>query len=204
MCKIRQTMQTNIWRAATCLRAKRYGDCKIYFLNVLKCLGVRALRGLPPRFIQQSEPVRLKFATHNTHLRSRTDVWGGIWNWVRNARWAATTQSLGMNAPTAIARAVDHAFSATANRRGAEWGQLGKKLPPPLLLHYRRRSEFHQFLTAHLWKSGGCFATPCIIQLWMASLNSHLTIFIFWENCCKIYTFTALCTRLLIHGDRQN
>lgn len=29
MCKIRQTLQTNIWRAAACLRAKRYRDCKI-------------------------------------------------------------------------------------------------------------------------------------------------------------------------------
>lgn len=171
---------------------------------ISKCIDVFRCKGLPPRFIQQSEPVRLKLATHKTDLRFGTDEWGGIWNWVRNARWAATTESLGMNVSTAIARAFDHAFSAIANGRGAEWGQLGKKIPPPLLLHYRRRSEFHQFLTARLWKSGGCFAAPCIIQLWMASLNSHWTIFIIWENCCKIYTFTALCTRLLIHGDGQN
>lgn len=146
------------------------------------CFGVRGTTR-PSTAFHTTEPVRLKFATHNTDLRFGTDVWGGIWNWVRNACWVTTTESLGMITSTAIACAFNHAFSATANGRGAEWGQLGKKLPPPFLrVHYRHRSEFHQFLTAHLWKSGGCFAAPCIIQLWMPSLYCHWTIFIFWEN----------------------
>lgn len=141
MCKIRQALQTNIWRAAACLRAKHYGNSKILFLNVLMCFGVRGTTR-PSTAFHTTEPVRLKFATHNTDLRSGTDVWGGIWNWVRNACWATTTESLGMITSTAIACAFDHAFSATANGRGAEWGQLGKKLPPPFLwVHYSTATD---------------------------------------------------------------
>lgn len=81
------------------------------------------LRSLPLRFIQQNQFVWSLLPTTQIYGLE----WGGIWNWVRNAHWAATTESLGMNASTAIARAFDHAFSATGG--GAEWGQLGKNFP---------------------------------------------------------------------------
>lgn len=93
------------------------------------CSGVRALRGLPPRFLQQSEPVRLKFATHNTDLRSGTDVWRGIWNWVRNALWAATTESLGMNASTAIAQLSTMPFQWLPTGGGQSGDSWVKNVP---------------------------------------------------------------------------
>lgn len=101
-------------------------------LNSLLHRFVQVLWGILPRFFT-TEPVPLKFSTHNTmDLWSGTDTRGGIWNWVWNACRAMTTESLlRIIASTAKALcAFDHAIPPATD--GLECGQNGIKLPHPL------------------------------------------------------------------------
>lgn len=96
-------------------------------LNSLLHGCVQALWGILPRFFT-TEPVPLKFSTHNTmDLWSGTDTRGGIWNWEWNACRAITTDSsLRIIASTAKALcAFDHAIPPATDRLGC--GQNGIK-----------------------------------------------------------------------------
>lgn len=92
------------------------------------------VRCLPPRFFT-TEPVSLKFFTHNRmELRSETDTWEGICNCVRNARWAVTIVIVANERLNSKSSLRIWPLVGTANEVmvGLEWGQNGKKLPPPL------------------------------------------------------------------------